>query len=85
MRLTKLIIEQLLRQNEGFSTSTHNSQRNSSEDRTYMIADGKLHVRAQGKTSWADSRYDEEWVADGEETHRFLYRFLELLDTEGID
>ena len=72
-------------QNEGFQTRTHNSQRNSTEDRTYTITGGELHIRARGKTSWADSRYDEEWVGDEEETHRFLYNFLGILDTDGIE
>lgn len=85
MRLTKKVREQLLDQNEGFVTTTHNSQRNSTEDRTYTIADGELHIQAKGNTSWADSRYEKEWVADDEATHRFLHNNLGILNTDGID
>lgn len=85
MRLTRRVREQLLEQNEGFVTTTHNGQRNFTEDRTYTIADGELRIRAKGKTSWADSRYEREWVADDAETHRFLYNFLGMLNSDGID
>ena len=51
----------------------------------YTIKDGQLKIRASGKTSWADSRYDEEWVADDEETHRFLYKHQSELNSEGIE
>jgi hypothetical protein len=58
MRLTKDVRQQLLDQNEGFTRRTSYSGKNLSEDRLYEIRDGELHVRAAGKTSWADSRYD---------------------------
>ncbi len=73
-RLTKAVREQLIENNEGFTTRTYYEGRNSREERIYTVKDGELHIRAIGKTSWADSRYDDEWVASDEETHRFLYQ-----------
>ena len=85
MRLTKNVRQQLLDQNEGFSTSTSYSGKNLSEDRTYMIQDGELRIRATGKTSWADSRYHHEGVADDEQTKRFLRNNLHRLNTDAVD
>ena len=42
-------------------------------------------IQAKGNTSWADSRYEKEWVADDEATHRFLYNNLGVLNTDEID
>ena len=85
VRLTKSVRQRILDQNEGFTTSTSYESRNSREYRTYTITGGKLVIRATGKTSWADSRYDEEWVADEQETHRFLYNYKGVLNLDGID
>ena len=85
MRLTKDVRRQLLEQNEGFSTKTSYRGRNSSEDRTYTITGGQLHIHASGKTSWADSRYTSDGVADEDQTHRYLYDHLHMLDKDGID
>ena len=85
MRLTKEVRQKLLELNEGYTTHTSYEARNFSESRTYTIRDGKLHIRAGGKTSWADSRYTDEWVADEGETHRFLYSNLGRLNKNGID
>jgi hypothetical protein len=57
----------------------------SSEDRIYTISGGQLHIRAIGNTSWSHSRYYDEWIADNEETHRFLYNNLGILNTDGIE
>ena len=84
MRLTKNVRRQLLEQNEGFSTRTSYSGRNSSEDRTYTITGGQLHVSANGNTSWSDSRYTNDFVADEEQIHRYLYDNLGLLNKDGI-
>ncbi|MEV6925524.1 hypothetical protein AB0M46_13640 [Dactylosporangium sp. NPDC051485] len=85
MRLTKQVIQQLLDQNEGFKTSTHYSDRNNTNDRQYQIVGGELRIRSTGKTSWADSRYDEEFVADEDQTRRFLRNNLGALNTDGLD
>ncbi len=84
-RLTKIVRQLLLDNNDGFSTHTYYEGKNSREERIYTIKDGQLKIRASGKTSWADSRYDEEWVADDEETHRFLYKHQSELNSEGIE
>ena len=68
-------------QNDGFETTTHHSSKNFTETRRYRISDGELHVRSTGNTSWADSRFDEEFVADDDQTRRFLRKFLGLLAT----
>lgn len=80
VRLTKKNREKLLDLNDGFKTKTSYSGKNSCEDRSYRIENGQLHIKAIGKSSWSDSRYDDEWVADEKETHRFLYNNLGQLD-----
>lgn len=84
-RLTKSVRQQLLNQNDGFSRRTYYEGRNSREERIYTVSGGQLHIRAIGKTSWADSRYDDEWIASEEETHRFLYEYQDYMNTDGID
>ncbi|GAA3816327.1 hypothetical protein [Cellulomonas soli] len=85
MRLTKQIRQQLLVQNEGFETVTRSREKNFTENRQYRIEGGQLHVRATGQTSWADSRFDDRFIADDAQTHRFLYENLGRLNTEGLD
>jgi hypothetical protein len=85
MRLTSTNRQKILLQSEGFTTRTSYDSRNSEYKRIYLISCGQLHIREIGKTSWADSRYDKEWIADNDETHRFLYNNLGLLNTDGID
>ena len=81
-RLTKIVRQLLLDNNDGFSTRTYYEGKNSREERIYTIKDGRLKIWASGRTSWADSRYDEEWYADDEETHRFLYKHQNELNSE---
>lgn len=85
MRLTKAIRKQLLLQNEGFSTSASFDSKNSEYERKYTIEGGRLHICENGKTSWADSNYSKEWYANDEETHRFLYKYKERLNTSGLE
>lgn len=85
VRLTKSVREALLKLNEGFSISTSYTGKNFRESRSYLIRGGELIIRSVGKTSWADSRFDKEWVADAKEVHQFLYKFLGSLNTDGLD
>lgn len=85
MRLTAAVRKRLLEQNDGFTTTTYNERKNFRESRDYEIRDGAVYVRARGKTSWADSDFGNEWMADDEEVHRFLYNNLSRLDTDGIE
>lgn len=84
-RLTKKNRQRILDQNEGFTANTSYDSRNSSYDRQYTVTEGKLHIQESGKTSWADSRYDKEWIASDEEVHRFLYDNQCKMNTDGID
>ena len=84
-RLTKANRQKILNQNEGFTVNTSYDSRNSSYKRQYTVKDGKLHIQESGKTSWADSGYDKEWIATDEETHRFLYDNQWRMNTNGID
>lgn len=84
-RLTKNNRKKLLEQNEGFTTRSFFKSRNSREEREYTIKDSKLLIRATGKTSWADSRYDKSWEASDEQTHRFLRKHLDKLNTNDLD
>lgn len=85
MRLNKDVREQLLQQNDGFEVTTHYSSKNFTEDRRYIISDGELHIHSTGKTSWADSRFSEDVVADDEQTRRFLRANLDDLNKEGLE
>ena len=73
MRLTKANRQKLLDNNEGFTEHTSYESRNHSYSREYKVEDGKLHIHESGETSWADSDYEKDWIADEDETHRFLY------------
>ncbi|MFI8288593.1 hypothetical protein ACIGBL_05550 [Streptomyces sp. NPDC085614] len=84
MRLTAEVRQKLLDQNEGFELQTSSTQKNHTEYRRYRITGGQLHIRESGKTSWADSRYDNEYVATDEQTHRFLYEYQGELNTDGL-
>ncbi|MEV4424028.1 hypothetical protein AB0K23_01365 [Streptomyces sp. NPDC049602] len=84
MRLTAAVRQQLLDQNDGFELQTSNVQKNLTEYRTYRISGGQLYIRSSGKTSWADSRFDNEYAATPEQTHRFLYEYQGRLNTEGL-
>ena len=46
---------------------------------------GQLHIRAIGKTSWVDSRYEDEWIASDDEVHRFLYAHQYEMDTSEVE
>lgn len=85
VRLTSSTRQRILEQNEGFSKRTYYDGENSREERIYTILGGNLHIRAIGKTSWADSRYENEWFASDEETHRFLYKHKEEMNLDGIE
>lgn len=82
MRITKDNMNKILENNDGFEDRTYYEGSNSREERFYSIKNGKLNIRAIGKSSWADSRYDKTWIADEEETHRFLYKHKDELNIE---
>lgn len=84
MRLTKDVVQKLLDLNEGFSRTKSYSGRNFKCDYHYLIQGGKLLVREVGKTSWADSRFDDAVVADIDRTRRFLRDHLHLLKTGNL-
>lgn len=83
-RLTASVRQRIIEQNEGFTTRSYNEGKNFREERIYTISDGVLNIRAVGKTSWADSRFNDEWTASDEETHRFLYKHQSEMNLDGI-
>lgn len=85
MRLMVAVIQQLLDQNEGFTRKTTSKQNNFTEYRTYTITSGGLTIRASGKTSWSDSRYDNMTQATIDQTRRFLRNYLDELNTDGLE
>ena len=85
MRLTKSVRDIILKQNNGFKARTYFKGRNNERERIYKVIDGILHIREVGKTSWADSRYDKEWIADSEEIRRFIRDNLLKLNLKGIE
>lgn len=84
MRLTKDVVQNLLDLNEDFSKIKSYSSRNFKCDYHYLIKGGKLLVREIGKTSWADSNFDDALVADIDRTRRFLREYLPLLKKDNI-
>lgn len=72
MRFTKDTIPKVLAANEGFKKRKYFSSKNSTYENFYEIKEGKLTKRSVGKTSWADSHYDDTTVCDYETTQRFL-------------
>lgn len=84
MRLTKVVIQKLLDINEGYAKTTDFVDRNFKQTNQYIIKGGKLLIRSTGKTSWADSRFDNNTIADIEQTRRFLRKVIDDLKTEGI-
>ncbi|MFE6481482.1 hypothetical protein ACFVGN_00850 [Streptomyces sp. NPDC057757] len=82
--MTREVRQQLLDQNEGFELKTSSVKKNFREYRRYRITGGELRIRSSGKTSWADSRFDNEYVATDEQTHRFLREHLAELNTDGL-
>lgn len=84
MRFTKDVIQKLLDINEGFEKTKSFSDRNFRETNHYLIKGGKLLVRSVGKTSWADSSYEKNTIADIEQTRRFLKDVIDALKTDGI-
>ncbi|MER5481312.1 hypothetical protein ABT026_30685 [Streptomyces sp. NPDC002734] len=82
--MTEAVLRQLLEQNEGFEDETTTRQKNFQERRQYRITGGQLRYRATGKTSWADSRFDDEYVATDDQARRFLRPRLDKLNTDGL-
>ncbi len=76
MRLTKDVVNNILHENEGLKRSTSYSSRNFNQDCLYRIEDGVLKVRRTGKTSWADSRFDEDEICDMDQTRRFIRKYI---------
>lgn len=73
-RFTKNTIPEVLRLNEGFDEQYYYSGKNASYTNRYKISDGKVFWKQSGKTSWADSRYENEWEElDDDRVHSFLY------------
>jgi len=80
LRLTEKVIQQILNMNEGFTKTTYQRQKNCSAARKYLIKGGKLLVNCDSKTSWADSGKNYFYVADIDQTRRFLNKYLHLLN-----
>ncbi len=72
MRLKKSTIKEILQKNEGYSTNTYYSEKNYRVENRYKIKDGKVIRRSRGKSSWADSHFDETTELDTEQTRRFI-------------
>ena len=85
IRLTKTIRHKILVLNEGYIERTYYDSRNHSYEREYKISNGMLYIHETGRTSWADSQYSKEWIADDEETHRFLSNYLWKLNIDGLE
>lgn len=81
--MTAKVRQQLLDLNEGFIARTFYEAKNFRESRTYRIVGGELLVRSSGKTSWADSRFDKEFIADPDTVRRFLRKHLDELNIDG--
>lgn len=76
IRLTKDVVNQLLKEHDGFEAETYYQGRNFRQSTHYLIKDGKLIARHSGKTSWADSRFENATECDIDQTRRFLRKFI---------
>lgn len=72
MRYTKENIQKILDANDGYKKAKSYDSRNLKYTNYYEIKDGKLYCESVGKTSWADSRFDDHNVCDIDQTRRFL-------------
>lgn len=70
-RFTKKNIEETLKLNEGFTSTTNYESRNFRESRNYKIKDGKLFCHSEGKAPF-DGRFSQDFECDTETTRRFL-------------
>ncbi|MCP1494588.1 hypothetical protein J2Y73_004619 [Peribacillus frigoritolerans] len=84
-RFTKKVVQTLLDQNEGFERTTYFKDRNFRENNHYRISVGDLYIHKSGKTSWADSYFDYEEIADVEQARRFLLKFYDDSNSDGIE
>lgn len=72
-RFTKKTIPAVLEKNDGLKFSTYYSGKNGSRTNSYRIENGKVFWKQSGKTSWADSRYENDWSElDENSVHRLL-------------
>lgn len=85
MRLTKVVIQQILDQNDGFQKEVSFDSRNLRYTNHYRISGGQLYKRSVGKTSWADSHFDDEDICDVDQTRRFIKKYLNKLNINGIE
>ena len=76
-RLTKKLMGELLDANDGMEKNTYYEGKNFRESRHYKVKDGKLLIRSKGKTSWADSKFDNTYEADEDQTRRFIKKFID--------
>jgi hypothetical protein len=81
MRLTKDVVQKLLDINEGFAKTTDFVDTNYKETIHYLIKGGELIIHSTGKTSWADSRFDNKTIANIDQTRRFLRKVIDKLKT----
>ena len=71
-RFTKDIVQKILDMNDDYKAERNFKSRNFSETTKYLIKDGKLFRRSTGKTSWADSRFDNDRELDLDEARQFI-------------
>lgn len=72
-RLTKSVIEDVLKENDGYIEHRNYDSRNSSGSIAYSVHDGKLYARDTGKGGYAVGRYDEIYECDMNQIRRFFY------------
>lgn len=64
IRFTAPVVAEVLALNEGHTWKTNFEGKGWYDSRTYTIEGGQLVIREHGKGTWADSRYDNTYVAD---------------------
>lgn len=70
IRFTKKIVEEVLKLNDGFKTTTNYSAKNTSISTEYIIKGGKLLWHEIGRTSFG--KVDNSGENDYKSTQRFL-------------
>ena len=82
LRLTKDVVDVILRRKEGLEFDTTYSRRNFRQFTHYKVTDGKILEFASGKSSWDDSHFNEMYECDPNKVRRLIRTFSEKFGVE---
>jgi hypothetical protein len=80
IRLTRDNIKKILYINEGFTQTANYKSRSFTENKRFVIKDGKLLIYTSSKICWDKNVQNNIKVADLEQTRKFINKNLHLLE-----